>query len=103
MKKFISICCLLLLMTFNVFGGNCLYKIYNSKNKSAIIKFDCDNVSPFYVSVLDKSGQIIDGFLYKPSPGENVFMINFSNLTDSEFVIEINYSGEKSQFLFVKK
>jgi len=94
---------LLSLITFTSFGEKCSYKIYNSKNKSAIIKFDCNKVSPFYVSIFDKSGQKVDGFLYNPSPGESVFMINFSNLTDSEFIIEINYSGEKYQFLFVKK
>lgn len=82
---------------------DCHYSVYNYKENSIVIKFDCDTVLLFHVSIFTQSGEYVDGFFYKPDIGEKVFSIIFSEPGVEVFTIEIDYLGKKSSFLFKKK
>lgn len=103
MKKFMIITLMVLLFFLQSESKECHYSVYNYKENSIVIKFDCDTVLPFHVSIFTQSGECVDGFFYKPDIGEKVFSIIFSEPGAEVFTIEIDYLGKKSSFLFKKK
>lgn len=103
MKKFIIITLIVVLSFLQSKSKECDYSVYNYKENSLIIKFNCDTVLPFQVSIFTQSGEYVDGWLYRPNIRENVFSIIFSEPGVEVFVIQIDYLDKKTIFLFHKQ